>query len=77
MQDSDYGRIEICLDELLEKKGISKNKLSYKAEMTWKQIDKYCKNEVTRLDTHVLSKLCTALECKIEDLLVYHPADKK
>ena len=37
----DYGHLEIRLDELLKKKGLSKNKLSYKAEMNWKQIDNY------------------------------------
>lgn len=73
----DYGRIEIHLDKLLKKKGLSKNKLSYKAEMNWKQIDNYCNNNITRLDTYVLCKLCTVLECEIQDLLVFVPAEKK
>lgn len=77
MLDSDYGHMEIRLKELLEQKGISRNKLAHKMEMNWKQIDKYCKNEVTRLDVCVLCKLCTILECRIGDLLVFHPADKK
>lgn len=34
--EDDYGYLEIRLDELLKKKGLSKNKLSYKAEMNWK-----------------------------------------
>ncbi|MBP3204995.1 MAG: helix-turn-helix transcriptional regulator [Lachnospiraceae bacterium] len=76
MPDSEYGRMEIRLKELLEQKGLSRNKLSHKMEMNWKQIDKYCKNEVTRLDVYVLCKLCTILECRIEDLLVFHPADE-
>lgn len=73
----DYGRLEIRLNELLQEKGLSKNKLSYKAEMNWKQIDNYCTNNITRLDVFVLCKLCTVLECEIQDLLVFHPADKK
>ncbi len=76
MPDSEYGRMEIRLKDLLEQKGLSRNKLSHKMEMNWKQIDKYCKNEVTRLDVYVLCKLCTILECRIEDLLVFHPADE-
>ncbi len=76
MPDSEYGRVEIRLKDLLEQKGLSRNKLSHKMEMNWKQIDKYCKNEVTRLDVYVLCKLCTILECRIEDLLVFHPADE-
>lgn len=75
--EEDYGRLEIKLNELLEKKGLSKNKLSHKAEMNWKQIDNYCTNNITRLDVFVLCKLCTVLECNIEDLIVFYPANKK
>ena len=75
--EENYGYIEIRLKELLEKKGLSKNKLCHKAEMNWQQIDNYCSNEITRLDVFVLCKLCTVLECEIQDLLVFHPAEKK
>ena len=71
--EEDYGYMEIRLNELLKKKGLSKNKLSHKAEMNWKQIDNYCTNSITRLDVYVLCKLCTVLGCEIQDLLVFHP----
>lgn len=45
--------------------------------MNWRQVDRYCENDITRLDTFVLCKLCTALECEIQDLLVFVPAEKK
>lgn len=72
--EKEYGHIEIRLAELLKQKGLNKYKLSHKAEMNWKQINNYCNNEITRLDTLVLCKLCTALECDIHDLLVFIPA---
>lgn len=75
--NEEYGHIEIRLDELIKARGISKNKLSHKAEMNWKQIDNYCTNTITRLDVSVLCKLCTVLECEIQDLLVFYPPDKK
>ena len=75
--EENYGYIEIRLKELLEKKGLSKNKLCHKAEMNWQQVDNYCSNEITRLDVFVLCKLCTVLECDIQNLLVFHPADNK
>lgn len=75
--NEDYGKVEIRLAELLEKSGMSKNKLSHKAEMNWKQIDNYCNNNVTRLDTLVICKLCSVLNCTIQDLLVFIPPDKK
>lgn len=74
---NEYGTIRIKLDELIEKAGISKNKLSHKAQMQRTQLNNYCKNEITRLDTDVLARLCDALDCKIEDLLEYVPMDSE
>ena len=45
--------------------------------MNWKQIDNYCNNNITRLDTFVLCKLCTVLNCEIKDLLIFVPASIK
>ena len=73
MIDSDYGIIKIKLDELLETSGLSKNKLAHKAEMQRSQLNAYCNNTITRL---VLARLCTVLECRIEDLLEFVPAEK-
>ena len=71
-----YGTIRIHLDELIRKAGISKNKLSHKAEMQRTQINNYCNNNITRLDTDVLARICTVLDCKIEDLLEFVPPEK-
>lgn len=68
-----YGTIRITLDELIQKANISKNKLSHRAEMQRTQINHYCNNEITRLDIDVLTRLCTVLDCKIEDLLEFIP----
>ena len=77
MEDRDFGTIKIKLDDLIKERGISKNILSHRAEMQRSQINQYCKNEITRLDTAVLARLCTALDCKIEDWLEFVPADKE
>ena len=68
-----YGTIRIKLDELIKQSGISKNKLSHKAEMQRTQINNFCNNKITRLDTDVLARLCAALDCDISDLLEYIP----
>ena len=73
---SEHGRIIIKLDELIKSKNISKNKVSHKAEMQRTQLNNYCNNKTTRIDTDVLARLCYALDCKVEDILEYVPADE-
>ena len=68
-----YGTIKIKLDELIANKKISKNKLGHLAEMQRTQINNYCRNDITRLDTNVLARICTVLECEIGDLLEFVP----
>ena len=74
---NEYGTIKIKLDELIKKSGMSKNKLSHKAEMQRTQINNYCKNEITRLDVDVLARICTVFDCRIEDVLEFVPHNKE
>lgn len=73
MKEENYGYIKIKLDALIKDRGISKNKLSHKAEMQRSQINQYCNGEITRLDTAVLARICSTLNCRIEDLLEFVP----
>ncbi len=70
-----YGTIKIHLDRLIEEAGISKNKLSHRAELQRTQLNRYCNNTVTRLDTDVLARLCTVLGCQIGELLEFVPPE--
>lgn len=72
----EFGTIHIKLSELIEKNNISKNKLGQRAELQHAQINNYCNNKITRLDTDVLARICTVLNCEISDLLEFIPADK-
>lgn len=72
-----YGTIKIKLAELIESSGLSKNKLCHRAEMQRTQVNNYCKNKVTRLDTDVLARICTVLNCTIGDLLEFVPPEKE
>ena len=74
--EHDFGYIKIKVNELIEEKGISKNKLTHRAEMQRTQLNQYCNGDITRLDTAVLARLCAALECKIEDILEFVPAEE-
>ena len=72
-----YGTIRIHLEELIQKKGISKNKFSQRAEMQRTQLNNYCNNNVARMDIDVLARMCTVLECEIGELLEFVPPDKE
>ena len=76
MMEHDFGYIKIKVNELIEEKGISKNKLTHRAEMQRTQLNQYCNGDITRLDTAVLARLCAALDCKIEDILEFVPAEE-
>lgn len=73
MEDAEFGTIRLHLEELMKQRGISINKLSFRAEMQRTQLKKYCRNEVQRLDINVLSRLCYALHCDINDIVEYIP----
>ena len=75
--DYEFGTIQIKVAELIQERNLSKNKLSHRADMQRTQLNKYCNNQITRLDIDVLARLCTALDCKIEDLLDFVPPTRK
>jgi len=69
-----HGFIRINLPELLAKSGLSKTKLSQRSEMQLGQVNRYYNNNITRLDTDVLARLCTVLNCEIGELLEFVPS---
>lgn len=73
---SSFGSIKLHVDEVIARKGISKNKVCQRAEMQHTQLNHFCNNTITRLDIDVLARLCTVLECDISDLLEYIPPEK-
>lgn len=65
----DFGKVDMTLDEYLREHKISRSSLTRKTELQYSQILKYCKNDVQKLDLSILAKLCTVLDCNIEDIL--------
>ena len=75
MFDEQFGEVKLHLEEQIEKKGISKNKLAFKAEIQRTQLNNYCKGQVLRIDLAVLARLCAVLECTPGDILEYIPPE--
>lgn len=67
----DFGRIVFKIEQVLEEKKISKNKLEKEANLQRTQLNSYCNNKVKRLDLITIAKICHVLDCEIEDIMEY------
>ena len=68
----DYGRIRVKLAEVMDSRGITRNRLRTLTGVKYDVIDRYYKGtNVIMADLDFLAKVCCVLDCKIEDLLVY------
>ena len=70
-----FGSVRIELNALIQKSGISKNKLCQRAEMQRTQLNNYCNNSISRLDIDVLARICMVLQCEMGDLLKFIPPE--
>ncbi len=62
-------KIVIEIERILAEKGISKTQLCYMCKLQRTQLNRYCKNKVSRVDLHTLEKICDFLECDVNDIL--------
>ena len=62
-------KLRIRLQELAEKKGISKTKLCKDLDMEYGNFNKYYRGEFKRIDANLIIKLCDYFQCEISDLL--------
>lgn len=63
--------ISLTLEKTLNKLNVTRYELSKRTGIQYQIVDKYYKNNVKRYDSYVLDKICTALDCKIEDIIEY------
>ncbi len=63
--------IRLTLDKALEKYNISRYELAKRTGIQYQIIDNYYKNKVKRYDSYVLERICTALNCRIEEIIEY------
>lgn len=70
------GKIVIKLDEYLKKHNISRSSVSRNGELRYDTVLSYCRGNIVRLDTDTLAKLCSVLNCRIEDIIEFVPNKK-
>ncbi|MGN0608768.1 MAG: helix-turn-helix domain-containing protein [Oscillospiraceae bacterium] len=68
----DYGKIDICLKELMESRNITRNSLAKAANTRFEVIDKWYNNNVEKLDLDVLARICYVLDCSPEEIVKYN-----
>ena len=67
-----YGNIRVKLAEVLDSRGITRNRLATLTGAKYAIIDRYYKAEqIEMVDLNLFAKICYVLDCKIEDLLEY------
>ena len=67
-----YGKVEIKLSSIMDKKNISIYQMSKLTSLKHSTVKSYYNNcPLTRVDLDVISKFCYVLNCKIEDILEY------
>ncbi len=68
----DYGKIKIKLSEVMDRKGITRNKMRTLTGSKYEVIDRYYKaTNVERIDLDFFARACFVLDCNIQDLLEY------
>ena len=76
--DDEYGSIKVKLAEVMDSQGITRNRLCELTGTKYDVITRYYKGDsVQMVDLDFLSKVCYVLNCRIEDLLEYHPPENQ
>jgi len=63
--------VRLCLEQTLKNLDVTRYELSKRTGIQYQIIDNYYKNKVVRYDCFILNKICTALDCKIEDIITF------
>ena len=67
----EYGHLELRIEALLKERDISKNTICKELDIPRANFNRYCRNDFQRIDANLICKLCTYLDCEIEDLIIH------
>ena len=76
-QTEEYGHIKVKLAEVLDSRGITRNRLRTLIGSRYEVVDRYYKGvNVEMADLDFLAKVCYVLDCEVSDLLEYQRPEK-
>ena len=67
------GEVNLKLDEFLKEHKISRSSLSRNGQIHYKQLLKYCNNDMKKVDLNLLARICKTINCEIGDIIEYIP----
>ncbi len=67
----EYGYITFCFADVMDKKGITRNRLALLAGMRFEVADRLYKGAIERMDMDILARACFVLECQVKDVIHY------
>lgn len=66
-----YDDVVIKLKDLLNKKGVSRTKLTKATNANYSVIKRLYDGDLYKLDLYVIARVCYVLECEISDIIEY------
>ena len=76
-QTEEYGHIKVKRAEVLDSRGITRNRLRTLTGSRYEVVDRYYKGvNVEMADLDFLAKVCYVLDCEVSDLLEYQRPEK-
>ena len=66
-----YGSLHLRINEILQEKEISKNKVCKDLDIPRTNFNRYCRDDFQRLDMGLICKLCWYLQIDVGELIEY------
>ena len=67
-----YGHVVITLKEVMDKQGMTRNRLANLTGLVYNSVNRYYQGEpISSVDLDILAKLCFVLNCEVADVLRY------
>lgn len=73
----EYGRVIVKLANVVDGRGITRNRLATLTGVQYSIVDRYYKGkQIEMVDLDFLAKVCYVLDCRVEDLLEYQKPEE-